>query len=108
MAQKGPIKVTHGLNFKVHVQIQNNLEGKITDVKAVSQFFVHDFGEIDANRTLMTSYEAVLPSIETLKKDFGENVKLSDVFHLGKITLNYVYNGESFTVYSNELNLSIC
>lgn len=56
----------------------------------------------------MTSYEAILPTIETLKKDFDENVKLSDVFHLGKITLNYVYNGESFTVYSNELNLSIC
>lgn len=108
ITQKGPEGATWGVNFTVHVKVQNPLDEKITNVKAVSQHFNYDFGEISANRNVLTSYEISMPTIEQLKEDFGKDVKLCRVFNSGKITLTYVYKGEEFTVESNELNISIC
>lgn len=108
ITQKGPEGVTYGLTFRVHVKVQNSLDEKITNVKAVSQGFNYDFGEIGANRNVLTSCEISIPTIEEYKKDFGEDAKLCRIFNLGKIVLTYVYKGEEFTVQSNELNISIC
>ena len=46
-----------------------------------------------------------MPSIDDLRKDFGEDASLPDTLRLGNVNLKYTKNNENYEVFSNSLEI---
>ena len=74
-------------------EVENDSDSIIENVVATSQSFTHDFGSID------------IPSIDDLRKDFGEDASLPDTLRLGNVNLKYTKNNKNYEVFSNSLEI---
>ena len=86
-------------------EVENDSDSLIENVVATSQSFTHDFGSIDAFNSKSVSFSIKIPSIDDLRKDFGEDASLPDTLRLGNVNLKYTKNNENYEVFSNSLEI---
>lgn len=106
-SQYGPKSIDGKSEIEIKWVVENNSKFDLTDVKAFAQFGEYEFGDI---RSLSKAEHIILmpiPSIENLKKEFGENIQMKDPFFVGSSKLEYTIGNETFQISSNDLEIPL-
>lgn len=92
---------------KVNIQwsVENNSGKLVENVLAISQCNTHDFGDLEDGEVKSIIFDVELPSIESLKMDFGDDATLPDKISFGQASLTYSIGGVSSKTKSNNLEI---
>lgn len=85
--------------------VENNSDNVITNVKAISQMENNDFGDIEPNSSKSFNFNFKIPSLEDVKRDFGEDATVPNPYIIGPVTLTYKTENNSYSVKSNSLEI---
>lgn len=92
---------------KVNIEwkVENNSGNLIENVLALSQVNTHNFGSIGDGEVKSIIFDVEIPTEESLKMDFGDDVALPDKFIFGGVTLTYLIGDKSFKTKSNIIEI---
>ena len=89
----------------IEIIVENNRNEFIENVSVVSQNIHQKFDLIHPRSLKTITYSLTVPSVDDLRKDFGDDTVLSDKLEIPPVTLNYSIGMESFQLKSNSLVL---
>ncbi|MDO5848050.1 MAG: hypothetical protein Q4P18_00760 [Methanobrevibacter sp.] len=104
--QEAPKSFGEGDKIEIKWIVVNDSDFHLEKVKGFSQEMVHEFGEIKAHSKVEFSFPFVLPSIDLIKADFGEDATISNPFVIGSASLTFSITTDTFTISSNSLEVS--
>jgi hypothetical protein len=106
VTQKGPSSGSYNSNVSIIWTVTNKGSSPITDVKATSQFAIHDFGTIGAGESKSTTLNVFIPDPSYIDGN-SSNVIHSDDFYIGGFSIEYKLNGQTHKMSSNSISIAI-
>lgn len=104
--QTGSKKINDDVSIEITWKVVNDSDFCLKKVKGYSQEIQHNFDEINPHSQKEFKFTFKIPSIEAVKKDFGEDAKVSNPFIVEAASLCFTIKNDTFKIKSDSLKIS--
>jgi len=103
----GPATATEGDTVTLTWTVTNNGATNITNVSGSDQNELYDFGTIGPGEAKIHKFTVNIPTSQQLIDDFDDNSTVANPFAIGGFGLSYIFNGETYNIQSNAIEISL-
>jgi hypothetical protein len=103
----GPKLSSEGKTVQLTWKITNGGNETILTVSALDQSSSHEFGTIAPGESKSFTFSLSIPTLESVKQDFGPDSTVPNPFYIGGYSVTYNLNGNQFQFNANTLEIKL-